>query len=296
MRLYNDKWLKIINNDKYESIRKKIQGSFKDLKFFEEEHRYFVGDRELMCVSNVAGLFVEEEDWDAIAEATSKRHYDREGSKYYRMTKEDILDAWAKNSEHACVHGTERHNFGESCLHFMIGDYDGILDDFKNRLKKDEEGRDYFESMYPKEDAVVKFWNDIPYSMVPILAENKVYVINDDYAYSGTFDILFYYDAELNNRPAEESGLVIYDYKTNVDLYKNFAEKKMKGAFGDMLDMPLSHYKLQLSLYQLALETINLKVRGRRLIWLRPNGEYKKIPLESYSKVLHEELKRMKIN
>jgi hypothetical protein len=54
--------------------------------------------------------------------------------------------------------------------------------------------------------------------------------------------------------------------------------------------MPLSIYKLQLSLYQICLEKIGLKTIARRIMWLLPNGTYDKIPLESYTKQLEEEL------
>ena len=296
MRLYNkDKWLDIINDTKYQKIRDKIQETFKDIVFYEDEHRYFVGDRELTCVSNVTHAFQEHFDTNTVAEATYNRHFNNPDSKYYQMTVDEIKAEWKRISDTACETGTDRHNFGESCLHFMMGDYDGIVSDFKDRLHKDENGDYYMESIYPKEDAVVRFWNDIPKSIVPILAENKVYVINDEYAYSGTFDILFYYDAEIDGKDRNKSGLLIFDYKTNVDLYKNYNSKKLLYPFNELLDMPLNIYKLQLSLYQLALEKIDLKVIGRRLIWLKPNGTYDKIPLETYYTTLDETLKKIRI-
>ena len=54
--------------------------------------------------------------------------------------------------------------------------------------------------------------------------------------------------------------------------------------------MPLNIYKLQLSLYQMALEHIGMKAVARRIMWLLPDGSYNKIPLESYTKQLEEEL------
>ena len=57
--------------------------------------------------------------------------------------------------------------------------------------------------------------------------------------------------------------------------------------------MPLSTYKLQLSLYENALYKIGLKVIGRRLLWLKPNGEYEKINLESFRKEIDNELQKL---
>ena len=78
--------------------------------------------------------------------------------------------------------------------------------------------------------------------------------------------------------------------KTNKDLYKNFKQEKLLPPFDELLDMPLNIYKLQLSLYQMALEHIGMKAVARRIMWLLPDGSYNKIPLESYTKQLEEEL------
>ncbi len=285
MILYNNnKWLNIWNNEKYSEIRNKILNSFNELVFVEEGHRYFVGDRELSSVSVVTHIF--KKHFDSIAESkkTSERNWNNPKSKYYRMTPEEILAQWQKKSSDACSKGTERHEFGESCFYYMTGQYDKILPAFKKRLRTDGG----FESKYPEEDAIIKFYQDIPKCIVPILAETKVYDANLGYA--GTFDILFYYDAELDGRDKNKSGLMVLDWKTNEDLYKNFNEEKLLHPFEELLDMPLSLYKLQLSLYQICLENIGCKVVGRRILWLKPEGNYDKINLEEYTNILRRDL------
>lgn len=282
--LYKGKWDGIWDRPKYQEMRKKIVESFKGLTFIEEGHKYFLGDKEFTCVSNVTHRFQEHTDWYKKAFETSTNHFDDENSQYYRMTGEEIFKAWKDNSSRACTHGSERHEFGESCYWYMTGQFDKILPAFKDRLTEDGG----FLAIHPKEEATVKFWEDLPVSFVPIAVENITY--NKKLNYSGTFDMLFYYDAELDGKSADKSGFVIFDYKTNKDLYKNFQEKKLLPPFQELLDMPCNLYKLQLSLYQLNLEQLGFKVIGRRLIWLRPDGEYDKIPLESYTRVLSEEL------
>lgn len=287
MILYNkDKWLDIWKLPKYEEIRNKILSSFNELVFVEDGHKYFVGDRELECVSNVTHIFKPHVDTNELAEATYKRRFNDANSKYYQMTKEQILAEWEKINHEACSMGTERHEFGESCFYYMTGQYDRILPAFKDRLREDGG----FESKNGREDAVVKFFTDLPKCIVPILAETKVYVVEKEYAYAGTFDILFFYDAELDNKDASKSGLFVMDYKTNKDLYKNFNNERLLKPFEGLLNMNVSLYKLQLSLYQMALENIGLKIVARRLLWLKDTGKYDKINLESYTKVLREEL------
>ena len=280
----NNKWLDIVNDEKYQKIREKILTSFNDLVFVDEGHKYFVGDRELQSVSVVTHLYKKHFDSVLEAKKTSERNWNKPMSKYYRMTPEEILEQWQKKSADACEHGTNVHEFGESCFYYMTGQYDKILPAFKDRLRPDGG----FESKEPKEDAVIKFYQDIPRCIVPILAETRVY--EKDLGYAGTFDILFYYDAELDDRTNDKSGLIIMDWKTNEDLFKNFKEEKLLCPFEKLLDMPLSVYKLQLSLYQICLENIGYKTLGRRILWLKPEGNYDKINLEEYTDTLRKDL------
>lgn len=288
--LYNkDKWLDIYKLPKYEEIRKKILNTFNELIFVEDGHKYFLRGKEMECVSNVAHMFQEHIDTKKLATETYERNFNKPTSKYYQMTIDEIIASWNKISSDACSHGTERHEFGESAFYYMIGEYDKILPEFKDRLTEDGG----FMALHPKEEAVVKFYEEIPQCIVPILAETRVYVEYDKAGYAGTFDILFYYDAELVNKPARGSGLVIMDWKTNKNLYKNFKEQKLLTPFDHLLDMPLSTYKLQLSLYENALHKIELKTVGRRILWLKPDGTYEKINLESYREKIDDELKKL---
>jgi hypothetical protein len=114
-----------------------------------------------------------------------------------------------------------------------------------------------------------------------------VYV--EELGYAGTFDLLFYYDATLNGKPDSDSGFVIFDYKTNKNLFNNFKGETMLSPFSSLLNCSINTYRLQLSLYQLALDKVGCKVRGRRIIWLKDTG-YEKIDLQDYSKMLEKSL------
>lgn len=203
----NGKWDGIWDNPKYEEIRNKIKNTFSELVFIEEGHKYFLNGKQMTCVSDVTHMFQEHFDSTNKAIETSERNFNNPNSKYYQMTPEQILAEWKNISTDACMIGTFRHEFGESAFYYMIGQYDKILPDYKDRLT-DDGG---FVAYDPKEEAVVRFYEDIPRSIVPILAETKVY--DEDLGYSGTFDILFYYDAELDGKTADKSGLVVMDWK-----------------------------------------------------------------------------------
>ena len=281
----NNKWKGIWDSPKYEKLREVIKNEFSGLTFIEEGHKYFLNGKPMTCVSDVTHLFQEHFDSTQKAVETSERNWNNPESKYFRMTPEQILESWKKISDEACEHGTFTHECGESLFYYMTGQIDKILPDFKDRLTEDGG----FMLLYPKEEAAGKFYEDIPECIVPILAETKVY--DEELGYSGTFDILFYYDATLDGKNPEKSGLIVMDWKTNKDLYKNFKGQKLLSPFDELLDMPLNLYKLQLSLYQSCINKVGLKVVARRILWLKPDGTYDKINLEDYVNVLREELK-----
>ena len=288
--LYNkNKWLDIINLPKYEKIREKILTTFDGLTFIEEGHKYFLNGKEMECVSNVAHRFQGHIDTVKLATETFERNFNKPTSKYYQMTVDDIIESWKKISNEACTTGTFHHEFGESAFYYMIGQYDKILPEFKDRLTEDGG----FKAIHPKEESIVKFYEEIPKCIIPILAETRVFVEYETAGYAGTFDILFYYDAEIDGKSDSNSGLLVLDWKTNKDLYKNFKEQKLLKPFDGLLDMPLSIYKLQLSLYENALYKIGLRVVGRRILWLKPDGTYEKINLESYRERIDDELKKI---
>ena len=60
--------------------------------------------------------------------------------------------------------------------------------------------------------------------------------------------------------------------------------------FENFYDEAQSLYTLQLSCYQIPLEDIGLKVIGRRLIHLKEDGTYEKIPLKDVTKELRNTL------
>ena len=126
------------------------------------------------------------------------------------------------------------------------------------------------------ERAVVKFWKEKPSHIIPVMSENRVFT--KEYRYAGTSDNLFY---DMKKR-----GLIITDYKTNKDIHKNFAGKRMLPPFHIMLDTPFNHYQIQLSMYQIPLEDIGLRVLSRLVVWLKSNGTYEILKTTDYTKEL----------
>ena len=267
-------------------IRTKIIDSFKDLKFEEEGHKYFLNGVQLPSVSEVTHQFKIETDFNVVAE----RYAEKNG-----MTKEYWLDKWKFNNLKSTVTGSAIHEYGESIAWMLNGHPELITD---NNKKKYIEDKNWLIPTRKKEESILKFWDEIfkNENTYFVLAETKVYtgknkeLTNLKQDYAGTFDLLWYYKHPTDD---SKSGLIILDYKSNASLTNSFSRNNGKyftAPFEDMYDEALSSYKLQLSAYQLPLEDIGLKVIGRRIIWLKDDGDYELIPIDDYTGKLREVL------
>ena len=277
------KWSKYYDLPEIQKIREKILETYTNkLIFLEGPHEYYLDGVQYMCVSDVTHKYKPITGEQMAENCVKKWQRDQDPSyKYYGLTKEEILAQWAVKSGHACEYGTEVHAFGESMFYYMTGEPEKILPECMDKFKNG-----FPCPTNPHEEAIVKFWDDLPENYVPVLAETKVFNRNGT-PYAGTFDILFYYVDEKN---PHKSGLVIFDYKTNEDLYKNFRGQKLLWPFNDMLDMSESYYTLQLGCYQIPLENLGFDVIARRLIWVKPDGTYDSIRIKDVSDRIREAL------
>jgi hypothetical protein len=267
------RWAEYYDLPEIKKARKAIKEAYSDkLQFVEETHQYFLDGVEYTCVSDIVKKW-ENNDREAMLENCAKKAQWKKDYKYYGMTKDEIRELWDKNSKEACDFGTLVHGFGESMLYWMIGEDDKILPEYKEQFVGDEPV-----AKNKHEEAVIQFWNDIPDCFVPVLAETKVFN-QEGTPYAGTFDILFYYYKGKND---PRNGLLVFDYKSNGSLTSDYCRdtgKMMKPPFNDLVEESLSHYQLQLSLYSIPIEKLGLKVIGRRVIWLLPDGSYEKIKM-----------------
>jgi len=237
-----------------EKDTKRILKFFNELEFDEGKHLYTINGHKInSSVSKIIKNFVKPFNLNGISKGVAKK----EG-----VSQDVILKRWKQAGKEACDKGTRVHLFGE-------------LYPFDRTLKPSDK----------YEEAVVKFWDDLPDHIVPVVMELRMY--HKDYLFAGTGDILLY------NK--NTGHYIIGDYKTNKDLFKNFKGQRMLSLFDDLLDMPLNHYQLQLSFYQILFEQIGLKVESRKIIWLKPDGEYEMYDTEDYTGILKEYLKHNKV-
>lgn len=217
--------------------------------FDEPSHTYKVRGNGLMPVSTFIKNFVKPFEANKIAPYTAAK----EG-----ITTQQVLTNWDTIRIEACANGTRVHDFGER---YVIDNYNVSSDlKFKSvlqHLKNDEK-------LQPKELALIKFWKKKPEYYIPVALELRMFC--EELGIAGTADIIL-----LDTR---DNTLVIADYKTNKDLFKQYKDQKLLGIFKHMNDCPYSKYKIQLSMYQILLELTGYKVSRRFLVWLKEDGEY----------------------
>jgi hypothetical protein len=165
-----------------------------------------------------------------------------------------LIAKWDKIRNDSCDLGHRVHAFGEKYF------YDKTL-----------------QPLDGYELGIIKWWKSLPSWVIPVLAETKVYWKN---IFAGTFDVTLW-DLKSN-------GLIIADYKTNADLFKNFKNKKMLPPFQFLLDTPFNHYVIQQSYYQIPLEDIGIPVIDRWLVHLKQDGTFVKHNLIDYTKHLRK--------
>jgi hypothetical protein len=173
------------------------------------------------------------------------------------------------------------HSYGESLGWLRNGHPELITEENKCKYIKE---KNWLIPTRPKEEAILKFYDELHPTLHFVLAETKVYSNKSDVSkvsnpFCGTFDLLMWYDHPTDS---SKSGLVVLDWKTNRELKKDFSREQGKfllPPFGELYEEPLSYYTLQLNLYSLCLAGIGLPPIGARVIWLKDDGTYELIPI-----------------
>lgn len=266
--------------------RELILKAFCDLEFYEDGHIYLLHGRQLNSVSGIGHRFVRF-PFDEQRQAENFALRNGQTADYW-------IQKWRCNSFRATTLGTKTHEFGESMGYLRAGHPELIRDSVRVQYL---EKYGYLAPIHPKEEAVVKFMDELPSSLHLVLNETKVYSgKNPDASKNlkeqicGTFDMLYWYDGDGN---PEKSGFVVLDYKTNACLYSKYSrehQRMLLPPFSDIYEEDFGFYTIQLSLYALMLEDIGLPVIGRKIVWLQDDGNYQMIGVPDVSSILRDVL------
>jgi hypothetical protein len=233
-----------------EHLKLKILDFFKELRFEEGNHIYTVNGKNPPSVSKMLKKYYKPFNSKVISEASGKKH---------GISPAKLRRQWKKTADDACDRGHVAHKFGENYA-------------IDRSIKPST----------PLEEAIVKFWAELPEHIVPVILEAQMY--HKVFMFCGTADILLY---DTINK-----CFIIADYKTNGDLFKNFAGKKMTKQFSNMLDSPFGHYQVQLSFYQILIEQLGIKVSRRIIVYLQDDATYTMYDTDDHTESLLKDLRK----
>lgn len=236
-----------------ETIQEACSTTFKGLEFEEDSHVYTYFGKRPPSVSKLVKGFAEKVDFAQIAVYTAKR----DGKK-----PEEVQAEWKNAGVIACVEGKDAHSFAED---------NNLLSVMPTKIVDT-----------PQKRAILSFWKSLPQRYLLVAKELKM--VHLKYMYCGTCDVLLY--------DTITGKLVIVDYKTNKDLYKNYRGKLLLPPFNDLLDNPFNLYQLQLSYYQILVEQIGYEVSERWIIWAKRDGTFDKLECANFTQSLRDSLEK----
>lgn len=249
---------------KKEEILNILNEAFGDFKFFPEDHHYeYKGKRVGVSVTTYYAEY--ENEFNAQEMAYNVAY--RDGKNVL-----DVLNEWTYKRDFSCSKGSAVHEYAQSL-------WSG--EEYKYRHKFDDSEK-YRETLLKLGKQAINFHNDF---------EDKWEHLADEYVVgSEEYDIASAVDHLYLDKTTNE--LLLGDYKTNSDIYKN--EKtynRMKTPLRHLKDTTLNHYALQLSIYKFLIEKYTkLKVARLFIIWFsEENDNYKIIDIP----YLEEEVKNI---
>lgn len=220
-----------------DQIREEIKEAFKLVKFEETNHIYTVNDNELTSTSYKSKSFANEFKANKMAELVAKKHNKHNDEK---RDKEYYLKEWKEKGISAREKGKRVHKYAQEYTPDLLPEID-------------------------EEFAIKEWFNFKPNHWEVVIQEIPLY--SERFNYAGTPDMILYNTITKN--------LIISDWKTGKDLYKQYENQKLKYPFDYLADNAFNKYSIQQSHYKIMIEEkTNYRVEQMNLVWL--NGkEYK---------------------
>lgn len=239
------------------------------LKFFEDEHKYFMKDESGNEKSN----------WPSVSKVLKcfYQEFPTEEAAYNKANgdpqkQQELIEEWAKAGEYATNMGSRVHFLLEKKSLEMFG--------IDKEVRQPIFNCDIIQTM--KSDSMIvagsKFLK-LMQERGAVLLDTEIVLGSPELGYTGQPDKLWL----IENKDKTEYGLIITDYKTNKP--KNFEStrytKKMKTPYHFVDDNALGHYYVQLPLYvKLFLKMLEgtkyegLKLYGGIVVLLKDDSDF----------------------
>ena len=229
----------------YQAKEPTMPTDFSQIKFDADNHRYFLGDRELRPVTQAIKLFQKPFDRDGIAQRTAAKQ---------NRSVAEVLAEWDASGERARILGTTVHAHIEKTLR---GEQNGQM------------SFDHFLSLntrLPEICAFDAFWSKLTPS-VTCNPDRVEWVIGDaELGLAGTCDALFY--------SLDTGKYHLWDWKTGkFDLENKWED--LYEPFNYLSASKFNIYSMQVSLYRLIIErNTDLDLGDSYIVHLQPTGAY----------------------
>lgn len=247
-------------------IPQELFTAFSDVTYFDEPHKYYVSNQELISVTTLIHRY--QEDFDEEYWSTYKGNQ-------FNVKSSEIKRAWNFINKKGTIKGSVIHDYAENKFQNKIFKY-------PQKMILDEFGFDPIRIEYDiTKKHVDRFYDDVYGKLIPIKIE--LVLFDRETLIGGMLDILFW------NVKAQE--FQIWDYKTNKSFTYVEPERHLLNELYLLEDCDLEIYSLQLQLYKEIIErNTSIKLGKSYLVWFSHNNDTYKIietkNREYYAKIM----------
>ena len=245
---------------------------FNRIKFHDDIHKYYLGDKNLISVTTVLHKY--QEEFDAYYWSNRKKEE-------LQLTQEEVLLYWKALNVKSQIKGSAIHNYAELLYNNKVYKYD-------NEKSLALLGKDHIEILARKGEKTIEeefkivktyvdnFYNDSFGKLIPIKTEFVVF--DEEWELAGMMDILFW--------NVKKQCFQIWDWKTNKELNKESKYKiKLKKVLSHLQDCEFEIYSLQLTTYKRIIErNTGIRIEGCYIVWFNEvNENYQILQCNDYS-------------
>lgn len=244
-----------------ENFPTEIYTAFNKVKYYDEPHKYYVDEKELISVTTLLHEYQEPFD---------EEYWSQKKGEEYNIPPDNIKYLWQFINEKGTGKGSIIHDYTENLFLNKIFPYpkEKIINNF---------GFDPILKEYEiTKRHVDQFYKDSFGKLIPIRPEFVVY--DDEFKIGGMIDMLFY---NLKTRKFQ-----LFDWKTNKKFTTENNFQRLLGKLSHLEDCDLEIYSLQLQMYKYIIEKYtSIKLDDSYLVWFSHNNlTYKLIKTKDRSK------------
>lgn len=235
----------------------KIFSAFNHVKYYDDKHKYFIGNKELISTTTFIGEF--KKPFNADYWSTIK-------AKQRGVSKQQILLEWEDIKDVACAKGSDLHAYSDNFMHnrvFPTDVPDALIKQFKS-----------FYNKFTKNNLVIR----------------TEYVLADaDLGIAGMIDLFCY------NK--EKDYFYIADYKTNKKFeFESKYNNYFLEPISSLEECSFTSYSLQTSIYRYIIEkNLGIELGDSIVIWFNDkNDSYEPVKCTYYKKEIEKMFKHYK--